>query len=215
MSRRFSKPFVTPSTMFATSERVSPCRARCSPRSVGRVTTSSSPSCATVMSRWMRSWSSPFGPLTVTRSGSIATVTPAGTGMGLRPMRLMLRSPHLRHDLATEARSARLVTGHDAMGRRDDRRAEPTLDLRDVGVVDVGPLPGARDALDPLDHGLAVAGVLESHLDLLAGVLLVGRLDLPVLDVALLLEDAGELLLELRGGDRDDVVRSVGAVAHT
>src|SRR5215218_2804130 len=163
----------------------------------------------------MRSESSPRGPLTVTRSGSIATLTPAGTGMGLRPIRLMTCSPHLRHDLATEARSARLVTGHDAMGRRDDRRAEPTLDLRDVGVVDVGPLAGTGHPLDALDHGLAVAGVLESHVDELAGVLRIGRLDLPAVDVALLLEDASELLLELRGRDRHDVLRRMRTVAHT
>src|SRR5215218_1148744 len=200
--------------MFATSERVRPCRARCSPRSVGRVTTRSSPSRATVMSRWMRSESSPLGPLTVTSSGSIATLTPAGTGMGLRPIRLIADSPNLRHDLATEARSARLVTGHHAMGRRDDRRAHPTLDLRDVVMVDVGPLAGAGHPLDALDHRLAVARVLESHVDELAGVLCVGRLDLPALDVALLLEDAGQLLLELRGGDRHDLLRRVRTVAH-
>ena len=39
-----------------------------------------------------RSDSSPLGPFTVTRSGSIETVTPAGTGMGCLPMRDMARS---------------------------------------------------------------------------------------------------------------------------
>ena len=34
--------------MFATSERVRPCSARCSPRSVGRLTSSCSPSCVDV-----------------------------------------------------------------------------------------------------------------------------------------------------------------------
>src|SRR3989442_1066907 len=147
--------------MLATSERVSPCRARCSPRSVGRVTIRSSPTCSTVMSRCMRSESSPFGPFTITRSGWIATETPAGTGMGLRPMRLIARSPHLRHDLAADAHAACVVAGHDALRGRDDRRAHPTLDLRDVGVIDVRPLAGARDALDPLDHRLAVSPVLQ------------------------------------------------------
>ena len=39
------------------------------------------------MSCGIRSDSSPLGPLTVTRSGSIAIVTPAGTGMGCLPIR--------------------------------------------------------------------------------------------------------------------------------
>ena len=89
--------------MLATSERVSPCRARCSPRSVGRVTVISSPSCTTVMSRGMRSESSPLGPCTRTTSGSIVTVTPEGTGMGLRPIRDIALLPDLRHDLAADA----------------------------------------------------------------------------------------------------------------
>src|SRR5512142_15946 len=117
--------------MFATSERVSPCRARCSPRSVGRVTVISSPSCATVMSRWMRSESSPFGPCTRTTPGSIVTVTPLGTGMGLRPMRDM-RLPDLRDDLAADALLAGLVARHDTAGRRDDRGAHAALDLADA-----------------------------------------------------------------------------------
>ena len=41
------------------------------------------------MSRCTRSVSSPLGPLTVTRSGSIETVTPAGTVMGCLPIRDM------------------------------------------------------------------------------------------------------------------------------
>src|SRR3954471_1968639 len=133
--------------MLATSERVSPCRARCSPRSVGRVTVSSSPSWATVMSRGMRSESSPLGPCTRTTSGSIVTVTPDGTAMGLRPIRLMAAcSPDLCHDLAADALLARLVAGHDAVGRRDDGGAHATLDLAHAVGARVVALAGARDA---------------------------------------------------------------------
>src|ERR1700744_3556919 len=116
--------------MLATSERVSPCRARCSPRLVGRVTSSSSPTRSTRMSRWMRSKSSPLGPLTVTRSGSIATVTPAGTLMGCLPILDIAAQwlPDPRHDLAADAPLAGLVTGHDALGRRDDGGAHAALD---------------------------------------------------------------------------------------
>src|SRR5947208_12879606 len=101
--------------MLATSERVSPCRARCSPRSVGRLTISSSPSWATVMSRGMRSVSSPLGPLTRTRLGSTDTLTLVGTGMGFFPIRdIWGGSPDLGHDLAADAGVARFVAGHDA-----------------------------------------------------------------------------------------------------
>src|SRR6478752_10185259 len=78
--------------MFAIRVRVRPCSARSSPRSVGRVIVTVPSSCAICM-RCGTSWrSSPFGPETVTRPGSIETSTPAGTSMGLFPMRLMTGS---------------------------------------------------------------------------------------------------------------------------
>src|SRR3954463_10554104 len=136
--------------MFATRERVSPCKARCSPRSVGRVTTSRPSSCETVMSRCTRSLSAPRGPLTCTTSGSIATVTESGTGMGLRPMRLM-RSPHVGDDLAADTRLTGLVTGHHAVGRGDDGGAHAALDLGDLRRAHVGALAGARHAPQAAD----------------------------------------------------------------
>src|SRR4051794_21341259 len=170
-------------TMFATSERYSPCMARCSPRSVGRVTVMTSSFCSTVMSRWMRSTSSPFGPLTRTDSGSMATVTPAGTVMGLRPIRLMLRSPnlchewqsneicgghrlpHLCHDFAANASAAGLVAGHDALGRRNDGGAHATQHLGDARGGHVVALARTRCALQPRHDGLAVLRVLELDAD--------------------------------------------------
>src|SRR3954467_11426506 len=111
--------------------------ARCSPRSVGRVTVITSSFCSTVMSRWMRSTSSPFGPLTRTDSGSMATVTPAGTAMGLRPIRLLERPPNLCHHFAADAAATGLVAGHDALGRRDDGGAHAAQHLRDARGRDV------------------------------------------------------------------------------
>src|SRR6185312_10237779 len=199
--------------MLATSERVSPCRARCSPRSVGRLTSSSSPSCSTAMSRGMRSVSSPLGPLTRTSSGSMDTVTPEGTGMGFLPMRLM-RSPDVRDDLAADARVAGLVAGHHTSRRGHDRGSHATEDLGDLGVADVVALPGARDALEAGDGRAALVGVLERHADELARTVRGGRLDLEVADVALLLEDTGHLALELAGRDLDLLVRGGDLVAH-
>src|SRR5213596_3682687 len=132
--------------MLAISERVSPCRARCSPRSVGRLTSSSPSDFSTEMSRLMRSSSWPPGPATRTTSGSIVTVTVSGRGMGFLPMRLM-RSPDLRHDLAAHAGLAGLVAGHHAARRRDDRRPHPALDLADAAGGGVVALARARDPL--------------------------------------------------------------------
>src|ERR1700729_3553236 len=115
------------------------------------------------MSRLTRSNSSPLGPLTRTSSGSIETVTPAGTGIGCLPMRDIVDTglPDLRHDFAADARDAGFVAGHDALGGRDDRGPHPAVDPRDVRVVDVRALAGARHALQARDHGLARLRVLE------------------------------------------------------
>src|SRR3954452_6517176 len=186
--------------MLATSDRVKPCSARCSPRSVGRVTTICSPSWATVMSLGMRSPSVPRGPLTDTNSGSIETVTPVGSGMGFLPMRDM-RLPDVRHDLAADARVAGLVAGHDASRRGDDGGAHAAEHLRDLARAGVCAAPGARDALEAGDRRAAVARVLQAHADDLARMLGVGRDDVVAVDVALLVEDPRALGLEL--GRRD------------
>src|SRR5690349_19346739 len=144
--------------MFATSERVSPCSARCSPRSVGRVTRISSPSCATVISRWMRSDSSPLGPCTRTTPGSIVTVTPLGTEMGFLPIR-DIELPDLRHDLAADALLARLMAGHDAVRRRDDRGAHAALHLANAVLAGVVALARTGHAAQAGDGRAAVLGV--------------------------------------------------------
>src|SRR5205823_2784918 len=194
--------------MLATSVRVRPCSARCSPRSVGRVTTIWSSLCSIFMSRWTLSESSPRGPLTVTRSGSTATVTPAGTGMGCLPMRDMLDTglPDLGHHFAAHAGDPRLVSGHHTPRRRDDRRAHDALHARDVRVVDVGALPRARDALQPGDDRLARLGVLERDVQVLSGTAGRGVAHLVVLYVALLAQDPRDLAAQLRGRDRHVLV---------
>src|SRR3954453_2489894 len=168
--------------MLKTSERVSPCRARCSPRSVGRVTTSSASFCSTEMSRDLRSDSAPRGPVTWTTSGSMVTVTPSGTGLGVLPMRLTARPPALRHDLAAHAGAPRLVAGHDAARRRDDRRAHPALNLADAGRRRVMALAGTRDPPQPGDRRAAVLGVLQADGDHLARALLGRRQQLEGVD---------------------------------
>src|SRR3954447_21382455 len=210
ISRRLEKPSVTPVTMFAISERVSPCSARCSPRSVGRVTTTSPSFFSTVMSRGLRSSSDPRGPVTRTTSGSMETSTPVGSGIGCFPMRLTgTASPDVRDDFAADARSASLVAGHHAPRGGQDRGAHSAQHLRYLRVVHVGAATGLRDALHPGDDGRAVLGVLQLDAQHVADP---GRLRRDALDVSLLAHHARDLRLELRGGDVDGVVVGLKAV---
>src|SRR5688572_14027013 len=122
--------------MFAIRLLVSPCRARCSPRSVGRSTLTTPLSTETFMSL-VRAWvSSPLGPLTWTSAPLTSTLTPSGSSIGIFPIRdiyrppprLRLRGyrvatpttwqpmslPDIRDHLAADALVAGLVAGHDA-----------------------------------------------------------------------------------------------------
>src|SRR4051812_25276913 len=179
--------------MFATSDRVRPCSARCSARSVGRRTRSSSPSWTTSMSRDLRSWRSPRGPATRTSSGSTVTLTLPGTGMGFLPIRDIAtfersgRLSDVGDDFAAHAVLAGLVARHDALRGGQDRGAHAAEDLRDALGVHVGAATGARDALEARDHRDARLGVLELHAQRLARQALAGRDDLVRADVALLL----------------------------
>src|SRR4051812_42606447 len=187
--------------MFAISERVSPCRARCSARSVGRVTVSTPSSWETSIARFLRSSRLPRGPFTRTTSGSTVTVTVEGTGMGFLPIRDMTRLPDLGDDLAADARSASLVAGHDAVRRGQDGGAHAAQDLRDVLRIHVAPLAGARHPAQTGDHRSPVLSVLELHEDLVRRGAGNARRLVVAVDVALLREDAGHFLLEPAGWD--------------
>src|SRR6187200_2609156 len=117
--------------MFAIRLRVSPCSARCSPRSVGRATVRTPSSTLISISR-LSSWvSSPFGPFTVTRPGATSTVTPAGISIGLFPILLMkvslVRLPDVGDHFAADALLLGLVAGHHAGRGRNDRSAHAAL----------------------------------------------------------------------------------------
>src|SRR5215207_734374 len=200
--------------MLAISVRVRPCSARCSARSVGRLTSSWPSSCVTSITRALRSSRLPRGPATRTTSGSIVTVTESGTGMGFLPMRDMARLPDLGDDLAADARLARVVAGHHAVGRGQDRGPHAAQHLRNVLGVDVGALAGPRDAPNPRDHRRAALGVLEPDDNPLAGGTGTALDGLERLDVALLAQDPGELLLELRRRDLDRLVGGHDPVAY-
>src|SRR5262245_23321843 len=146
ISRCFSKPFVTPSTMFATSVRVSPWSARSSPRSVGRVTVRTPSSCATFMRAGTRCSRVPSGPVTLTSPpGDTATVTPLGISMGFLPIRL-IALPDERENLAADASLGGLAGGDHAGRRGQDRGAEPAEDAREAVLLRVDAATRLGDA---------------------------------------------------------------------
>src|SRR3954447_16158208 len=196
--------------MLAIRLRVRPCRARCSPRLVGRSTVRTPSDCSTFISTESAWANSPLGPFTATRPGPTSTVTASGTGMGFLPIRLMIWSPDVGDDLAADALRLRFVACHHAYRGADDRRAGAAVHAGDLLVVDVAAAARARDALQAGDHRAAVLGVLEADLDRLAhGRRLLCKID----DVALLLEDSRHLHLQPRGGDVHGVVAGAKRVA--
>src|ERR687896_304291 len=115
--------------MLATRERVRPCSARSSPRSVGRETTSVPSSFSIFMRTGTCCVSSPSGPLTVTRPGSTATLTPSGISMGLLPIRLMAL-PDETHHFAADALFLGRLARDEAARRGQDRGAHAAEDAR-------------------------------------------------------------------------------------
>src|SRR3954471_16823502 len=178
--------------MFAIKLRVRPCRARCSPRSVGRVTRIWPSSSLTSIARALASESSPLGPFTLTCSAAMLTSTPSGTAMGCFPIRDM-GLPDPRHQLAADARAAGVVAAHHAAGGGDDRGAHAAQHLRDLARPHVAAVARARQAVDARDARAAVLGVLQAHAERLAHAV---RLHPVLLDVALLAQNAGDLGLE-------------------
>src|SRR6059058_2168027 len=195
--------------MFATSVRVSPCSARSSPRSVGRVTTTSLSRCSIFMRDGTCCWSVPSGPATATRAGSIVTVTPSGSSMGALPI-LLIPLPDEGHHFAADAALLR-GAARDETGRgREDRHAHPAEHARKTVLPRVDPAARLRHALQAGDDPLAVAAELEvDH----QGIEALALLHVKVADVALLLEKLGDLNLHPRGRHRRVLVQRLVRVA--
>src|SRR5579884_3025343 len=178
--------------MFAIKVRVRPCRARSSPRSVGRETVRVPSSCVICIRCGIDWRSSPFGPATVMRPGSTETITPAGTSMGRFPIRLIARSrsPDEADDLAADALGLGGAARDDAAGRGQDRGAHAAEHARQAVLARVDAAARLRDALQVGQHPLARAAVLELDDERR---MRAGLVDVVVADVALLLEDPGDL----------------------
>src|SRR6267378_3937053 len=229
MSSSFLKPDVTPCTALATSARASPCKARCS--SVARRAVSTPSFCSKVMPCGIAKESLPFGPCTSILPVCRAIFTPAGTGIGLRPIRdiysslfkslpswaqhaapLQTRLPDFAKNLAAHFGLARRTAAHQPLRRGHDADAQPAYDGTNVGRAEIRTGARARDALQAGDHAAAVRGVLQENAQHLTRLVLVHQL--VGRDVALVLEDARNLGLELRDRNIDALVLGGRRVAE-
>src|SRR4051794_8864874 len=201
--------------MLAISVRVRPCSERLRRSSSGRWT-----AIAPSSSRWTTRGSAtlwvrvPLGPLTITSRPSMVTSTPAGTGTGSRPMRDMGSppSPDVGEDFPTHALLCRLPIGEQAGCRGQDGDAEATENPGQVRGLGVDAQAGLRHPPDAGDRALTGRAVLQLDHELLAHL---GVLDGPGRDVALGLEDLGDVRLQLAERHAHAVVvRRVG-VAQT
>src|SRR6266481_5460018 len=200
MSSSFLKPSVTPCTALATSARASPCKARCS--SVARLAVSTPSFCSKVIPCGMAKESFPFGPCTSILPPCMATFTPAGTGIGLFPIRdiffFSLNSkcplPHFAKNFAAQLGFARRAAAHQPLRRGHDADAQSAHHGTDVRRAEIRACARARDALQPGDHAAAVRRVLQENAQHLTRLVFVhqfvGR------DVALFLQDARDLGLQ-------------------
>src|SRR5438067_4266321 len=146
--------------MLATSVRVSPCSARSSPRSVGRLTVITPSSCLIFVRCGTAVRSSPRGPETVTRPGSTETSTPAGTWMGCLPIRDMSLPDEADH-FAADALGLGSAARDHAAGRGQDGSSEPSQHARQAVLARVDAPSRLRDALQAGEDALAAAAVLE------------------------------------------------------
>src|SRR4029077_21069010 len=86
--------------------------------------------------------------LTETVWSAPVTVTPLGILTGSLPI-LLMGSPNVTHDLATEARLGCLLTRHHAVRGRQDHDPEPAQHAGDLGLAGVDPQPGLADPTQP------------------------------------------------------------------
>src|SRR5208283_3441256 len=184
MSRSFLKPWVTPRTALASNARARPCSARCS--SLSRMAVSTPSFCSSLIWLGTSTKSFPLGPCTSTRPPAELIFTPAGTGIGLRPIRdiALLPSrepfavghwpsatrssnfpsltsklrllPHFAQNLAAQLGLARGAPGHQALRRGQNADAQPAHHRLNVAGAQIAALAGLGDALHPGDHAAPV-----------------------------------------------------------
>src|SRR5438067_1070839 len=120
--------------------------------------------------------------------------------------------PDFAEDLAADTFATGLTAGHDALRCGHDGDSESALHTADLIAADVDAAAGARDALEVANDGLVVWAVLQVHAENLHPVLFGG---LVIRDVALFLQDAGDLGLQPRCGHVKLLVTGPHGVADT
>src|SRR6476661_7125309 len=195
--------------MLATSVRVRPCSARSWPRSVGRATVIRPSACSIFILGGTCCCRFPSGPLTMTRPGSIDTDTPAGISIGCLPIRL-ISLPDEAHDFAADSFLFGRA-GRDQTRRRGQNcHAHSTEHARKAVLARVDTAAGLGHALEVGDDPLAAPAVLQLDDQ---GIEALALLHVEVRDVALLLEDAGDALLETGGRHLGILVQRLVGVA--
>src|SRR5215469_8828922 len=182
--------------MLAISVRDRPCSARTEPSSLGLVTLTTPSSRTTSMGSATVCFSVPLGPCTVTSRPSTVTCTPLGMVTGSRPI-LDIAAPPLPdvgEDFSAHAALLGLLVGQQPAGGRDDRHAEPAEHAGQVVLLRVDAQSLLGHPLDAGDGTLARVAVLEGDHQVLADL---GVFHAPGGDVALLLEDLGDVGLDL------------------
>src|SRR5579859_3379670 len=128
-----------------------------------------------------------------------------------RNRKLETASPHFAQQFAAHALLARLAPGHHAFGRGEDVDAQPAQHARNLVAAHVDAASRPRDAVQVGDRALVVAAVFQVHAQNLVSLFL-HRLEAG--DVALFLEDAGQLQLQLGGGNIQFGVTGVDRIAN-
>src|SRR5919107_1646552 len=198
-------PSVTPVTAFCIRDRVSPCIALCSGASEARSTTTLPSSCLTSTPRPTGTVRSPLGPFTFTLRPESSTLTAPGTSTGAFPILDTLKTSLVdeAQDLAADAPAPGLVVGQDPLRGREYRHPEAVQHAGNVGLLAVDAASGTAHPSQAGDTAAAIGAVLQrDHEPPLHAAAALGN----ALDVALLLQDAGDLRLHLGVRDLDRVV---------
>src|SRR5262249_23991912 len=153
---------------------------------------------------------SPSGPFTITRPGEIETLTPLGSSMGCLPIRLIRSLPDEAHDFAADSSLLRRPRRDQAAGCRQDRHAHPAEHARQPVLARVDTAAGLGHPLQVGDDPFAAPAVLQLDHE---GIEAFAFLDVVVRDVALLLEDASDLLLQAGGRHLGLLVQRLVGVA--
>src|SRR5262245_48567817 len=208
MSSLRSQPLATPLAALARRLRARPWSARASRVSSGRLTWICPSFTSAVIRAGKETFILPLGPSKATAPLATEALTFGSSLIASFPIRLM--SVHRADQLAADVLLAGLDIAEDALAGGEDADAQAAEDRADLSDRHVAAQAGLADPLDPGDDGALVRAVLQLQGDL---PLRLGLVLGVVRDVALLLEDAGDLDLHLRGGDDHLVVARPRGVA--